>query len=104
MASKLKKGDRVVVLAGKDRGKKGEISRVLPAAGKAVVTGVNVAVRHQKQSPQSQGGRIAVEMPIQLSNLALVDPKSGDATRVGFRFEDGKKVRYAKKSGETING
>jgi large subunit ribosomal protein L24 len=104
MAAKLRKGDRVVVLAGKDKGKKGEISRVLPSEGKAVVSGINVSVRHQKQSPQSQGGRSAVEMPIQLSNLALVDPKSGEATRVGFRLEDGKKVRYAKKSGETING
>ena len=104
MAAKLKKGDRVVVLSGKDKGKKGEISRVLPAAGKAVVSGVNIAVRHQRQSPQSQGGRIAIEAPIQLSNLALVDPKSGEPTRVGFRIEDGKKVRYAKKSGETING
>jgi large subunit ribosomal protein L24 len=104
MAAKLKKGDRVVVLTGKDKGKKGEITRVLTSDGKAVVNGINVAVRHQKQSPQSQGGRIPVEMPIQLSNLALVDPKSGDPTRVGFRIEDGKKVRYAKKSGETING
>ena len=104
MAAKLKKGDQVVVLAGKDKGKKGEITRVLPADGKAVVSGVNIAVRHQRQSAQSQGGRIAVEAPIQLSNLALVDPKSGEPTRVGFRLEDGKKVRFAKKSGETING
>jgi large subunit ribosomal protein L24 len=104
MAAKLKKGDKVVVLAGKDKGKQGDITRVLPAEGKAVVSGINIAVRHQRQSPNSQGGRIAVEMPIQLSNLALVDPKSGGPTRVGFRLEDGKKVRYAKKSGETING
>jgi large subunit ribosomal protein L24 len=104
MAAKLKKGDQVVVLAGKDKGKKGEIARVMPKEAKAVVSGVNVAIRHQRQSPQSQGGRIAKEMPIALSNLALVDPKSGEATRVGFRFEDGRKVRFAKKSGETING
>jgi large subunit ribosomal protein L24 len=104
MAAKLRKGDRVVVLAGKDKGKKGEITRVMPKDDKAVVSGVNISVRHEKQSANTQGGRIAKEMPIQLSNLALVDPKSGDATRVGFRFEDGKKVRYAKKSGETING
>jgi large subunit ribosomal protein L24 len=104
MAAKLRKGDKVVVLAGKDKGKKGDITRVMPSQGKAVVSGLNVAVRHMKQSPQSQGGRVAVEMPIQLSNLALVDPKSGEPTRVGFRFEDGKKVRFAKKSGETING
>jgi large subunit ribosomal protein L24 len=104
MAAKLKKGDKVVVLAGKDKGKQGEITRVLPSDGKAVVNGLNIAVRHRRQSANAQGGRIAVEMPIQISNLALVDPKSGEATRVGFRFEDGKKVRYAKKSGETING
>jgi large subunit ribosomal protein L24 len=104
MAAKLKKGDRVVVLAGKDKGKKGEITRVMPGRGQGGRDGINIAVRHQKQSPQSQGGRVAVEMPIQLSNLALADPKSGEPTRVGFRFEDGKKVRYAKKSGETING
>ena len=104
MAAKLKKGDKVVVIAGKDKGRNGEITRVLPADGKAVVSGVNVAIRHTKQSAQGQGGRIAKELPIQLSNLALVDPKTGEATRVGFRFEGDKKVRYAKKSGETING
>jgi large subunit ribosomal protein L24 len=104
MAAKLKKGDDVVVLAGKDKGKKGAITRVLPAENKAVVSGVNVAVRHTKQTAQGQGGRIARELPIQLSNLALVDPKSGEATRVGFRIEKGEKVRYAKKSGETLNG
>ena len=104
MAAKLRKGDRVVVLAGKDKGKKGEIARILPKDDKAVVSGINVAVRHQRQTPSSQGGRIAKEMPIALSNLALLDPKSGAATRVGFRIEDGKKVRFAKKSGETING
>jgi large subunit ribosomal protein L24 len=104
MAAKLRKGDNVIVLAGKDKGKKGEISRVLPKENKALVSGVNVAVRHQRQSQNSQGGRIAKELPIDLSNLALVDPKSGEATRVGFRIEDGKKVRFAKKSGEAING
>jgi large subunit ribosomal protein L24 len=104
MAAKLRKGDSVIVLAGKDKGKKGEISRVLPKDNKAIVSGVNVAVRHTKQSQSSQGGRIARELPVDLSNLALVDPKSGEATRVGFRIEDGKKVRFAKKSGEVING
>jgi large subunit ribosomal protein L24 len=104
MAAKLRKGDNVIVLAGKDKGKKGEIARVLPKENKALVSGVNVAVRHQRQSQNSQGGRIAKELPIDLSNLALVDPKSGEATRVGFRIEDGKKVRFAKKSGEAING
>jgi large subunit ribosomal protein L24 len=104
MAAKLRKGDNVIVLAGKDKGRKGEISRVMPKDNKAIVSGVNVAIRHQKQSQSSQGGRIAKEMPIELSNLALVDPKTGEATRVGFRTEGGEKVRYAKKSGETING
>jgi large subunit ribosomal protein L24 len=104
MAAKLRKGDSVVVLAGKDKGKKGEITRVLPKENRAIVSGVNVAIRHQRQSQSTQGGRIAKELPIELSNLALVDPKTGEATRVGFRIEDGKKVRFAKKSGEAING
>ena len=101
MAAKLKKGDKVVVLSGKDKGKQGEISSVNPSAGKAIIDGVNMAVRHTKQSKSDQGGRIPVAMPIQLSNLALVDTK-GKATRVGFRDEEGKKVRYAKSTGETV--
>jgi large subunit ribosomal protein L24 len=104
MAAKLRKGDNVIVLVGKDKGKKGEVTRVMPKDGKAIVSGVNVAIRHQRQTQNAQGGRIAKEMPIHLSNLALVDPKSGEATRVGFRMEGDKKVRFAKKSGETING
>jgi len=105
MAAKLKKGDKVVVLTGKDKGKEGEILSVNPKDGKATVSGVNMAIRHTKQSQRSQGGRIPVEAPIQLSNLALVDPKEGGPTRVGFRFlEDGTKVRFAKKSGEVIDG
>ncbi|RMD49242.1 MAG: 50S ribosomal protein L24 [Alphaproteobacteria bacterium] len=103
MAAKLRKGDRVIVLAGKDKGKEGEILRVLPKEGKAIVAGVNIAIRHRRQTPQSPGGRVPQEMPIDLSNLALVDPKEGGPTRVGFRFEDGKKVRYAKKSGALID-
>ena len=101
MAAKLKKGDKVVVLSGKDKGRQGEISRVLPADGKAVVSGVNVAIRHTKQTAQSQGGRVAKELPIQLSNLALVDG-NGKATRVGFRIENGEKIRFAKTTGEAI--
>jgi large subunit ribosomal protein L24 len=104
MAAKLRKGDNVIVLAGKDKGRKGEITRVMPKENKAIVSGVNVAIRHQRQTQASQGGRIAKEMPIDLSNLALVDAKSGEATRVGFRMEGDKKVRFAKKSGEVING
>ena len=101
MAAKLKKGDKVVVLTGKDKGKTGEILSVAPKDNKAVVDGVNVAIRHTKQSPSSQGGRLAKAMPIDLSNLALVD-KNGKATRVGFRMEGDKKVRYAKTTGEAI--
>ena len=101
MAAKLKKGDKVVVLAGKDKGKQGEISSVNPSAGKAVVDGVNMAIRHTKQSQSDQGGRIPVAMPIQLSNLALLD-SNGKSTRVGFREDDGKKVRFAKTTGEGV--
>ena len=101
MAAKLRKGDQVVVLTGKDKGKKGEITRVIPADNKAVVDGVNVAIRHTKQSAQGQGGRIAKELPIQLSNLALVD-SNGKPTRVGFRMDGDQKVRFAKTTGEAI--
>ncbi|WJY22902.1 50S ribosomal protein L24 [Fontisubflavum oceani] len=101
MAAKLKKGDKVVVLAGKDKGKEGEISSVDPKSGKAVVDGINIAIRHTKQSQASQGGRIPQAMPIQLSNLALLDA-NGKATRVGFKIEDGKKVRFAKTTGDVI--
>ena len=101
MAAKLRRGDKVVVLAGRDRGKTGEITRVIPKDGKAVVDGVNTAIRHQKQSQSSQGGRIPTAMPIDLSNLALVDA-NGKATRVGFRMEEGKKVRFAKTTGDAI--
>ena len=101
MAAKLKKGDKVVVLAGKDKGKEGEITSVDPKAGKAVVDGVNIAIRHTRQSQAAQGGRIPKAMPIDLSNLALLD-KNGKATRVGFKMEDGKKVRFAKSTGDVI--
>ncbi|OOY27757.1 50S ribosomal protein L24 [Thioclava sp. L04-15] len=101
MAAKLRKGDKVVVLAGKDKGKQGEITSVDPKAGKAVVDGVNVAIRHQRQTQATQGGRQPKAMPIDLSNLALMDA-NGKATRVGFREEDGKKVRFAKTTGEAI--
>ncbi|MEM9197901.1 MAG: 50S ribosomal protein L24 [Pseudomonadota bacterium] len=104
MAAKLKKGDTVVVLTGKDRGREGEILEVRPKENRALVKDVNMVVRHQRQTQQSQGGRISKEAPVHLSNLALVDPKEGGPTRVGFRMEDGQKVRYAKKSGEVIDG
>ena len=104
MAAKLKSGDRVVVLAGRDEGKEGDILSVNPKASKAVVSGVNMVTRHQRQTQTAPGGRMQVEAPIQLSNIAIIDPKDGGPSRVGFRIEEGKKVRYAKKSGETIDG
>ena len=102
MAAKLKKGDKVIVLAGKDKGKTGTISSVSPKAGKAVVDGVNIAIRATRQSQTSQGGRIPKAMPIDLSNLAIVD-KNGKPTRVGFRMEGDKKVRFAKTTGDVID-
>ncbi len=105
MASKFRKGDKVVVLAGKDKGKSGEILRMIPAEQRAIVGGVNVVRRHQRQTPQSQGGIVSREAPVHLSNLAHQDPKDGSATRVGFKFlNDGRKVRFAKGSGEVIDG
>ena len=101
MAAKLKKGDKIVVLTGKDKGRQGEITKVMPSDNQAIVEGVNVAIRHTKQSATSQGGRIAKPMPIDLSNLALVDA-NGKATRVGFRMEGDKKVRFAKTTGEAV--
>jgi large subunit ribosomal protein L24 len=101
MAAKLKKGDKVVVLAGKDKGKEGEITAVLPKDNKAIVDGVNIAIRHQRQTQTNQGGRQPKAMPIDLSNLALLD-KNGKPTRVGFKVEDGKKVRFAKTTGDVI--
>ena len=101
MAAKLRKGDKVVVLAGKDKGKQGEITAVMPKDGKAVVDGVNIALRHTRQSQNSQGGRVPKNMPIDLSNLALLD-KNGKATRVGFRMDGDQKVRFAKTTGDVI--
>ena len=101
MAAKLKKGDKVVVLAGKDKGKQGEITAVMPKDNKAIVDGINISIRHERQTQNSQGGRVPKAMPIDLSNLALMD-KDGKATRVGFREEDGKKVRFAKTTGDVI--
>jgi len=102
---KIKKGDNVVVLAGKDKGRSGEVLRVMPKDDKAVVRGINQIRRHQKQSQTQEGGIITKEAPIHLSNIALVDPKDGKPTRVGFQTQkDGTKVRVAKRSGEVING
>ena len=104
MASlKIKKGDHVIVIAGRDKGKHGEVVEMLPKESRAVVRGVNVVRRHQKQTAALEGGIISKEAPIQISNLALEDPKDGKPTRIGFKFlDDGKKVRFAKRSGEVI--
>ena len=101
---KIKKGDRVVVLSGKDKGKEGEVSRVYPEKGLVIVDGVNVAKKHQKPTQQTmQGGIIDKDMPIQVSNVAVVSPEDGRATRVGYRFEpDGTKVRICKRTGADI--
>ena len=105
MAAKIKKGDKVVLLAGKDKGKQGEVIGVFPQEGRLLVQGVNLVKRHEKQSQTNTGGIVSREAKLDLSNVAYVDPKSGKATRVGFKvLEDGKKVRFAKASGEVIDG
>ena len=101
MAAKIRKGDKVVVLTGRDKGRTGEVFEVRPSEGRALVRGVNMVKRHQRQTQTTQGGRVAKNMPIDLSNLSLMD-KNGKATRVGFREEDGKKVRFAKTTGDAI--
>jgi large subunit ribosomal protein L24 len=104
MAAKIRKGDKVVVLTGRDKGKSGEVVQVFPKENRAVVKGVNVVVRHQRQTASQEGGLIRKEAPLQLSNLAHVDPKDGKPTRVGFEIlDDGRKVRVAKRSGERID-
>jgi large subunit ribosomal protein L24 len=104
MAAKIKKGDRVVVLTGQDKGRAGEVVQVMPKEERALVRGVNLVKRHQRQTTTQGGGIIQKEAPIQLSNLALADPKDGKPTRVGFKIlEDGRKVRFAKRSGDLID-
>lgn len=101
---KIKKGDRVVVLTGRDKGKRGEVLQVIPSENRALVQGVNVVRKHQKQSAQQEGGIIAKEAPIHISNIAVEDPRDGSPTRVGFKLmDDGRKVRVAKRSGEAID-
>jgi len=102
-AAKIRKGDQVVVMTGRDKGKRGEVFQVMPKEARALVRGVNIVRRHQRQTAAQEGGIIAKEAPIHLSNLALEDPRDGKPTRVGFkRLEDGRKVRIAKRSGEQI--
>jgi large subunit ribosomal protein L24 len=104
MVAKIKKGDKVIVTAGRDKGKKGEVLKVFPKEERALVAGVNMVKRHQKQSQSQQGGIISKEGPVHLSNLAHVDPKTGGATRIGWKeLGDGRRVRFAKKSGEVID-
>jgi large subunit ribosomal protein L24 len=102
---KIKKGDHVVVITGKDKGKKGEVLKVMPEENRVIVKGVAMVRRHQRQTPSQEGGIIAKEAPIHVSNLSLEDPKDGKPTRVGFKFlKDGRKVRFARRSGEVIDG
>ncbi len=104
MAAKIKKGDKVIVLAGKDRGAEGEVVTVMPAENRVIVRGVNMIKKHQRQTQSEQGGIISREASIHVSNVALRDPSTGKPTRVGFKIEDGKKTRIAKASGEVIDG
>ncbi|MBQ8630672.1 MAG: 50S ribosomal protein L24 [Alphaproteobacteria bacterium] len=100
---KIKKGDQVVILSGDDKGKNGEVVKAMPKEGKVVVQGVNLVKRHTKPSQTTPGGIVTKEAPINVSNVALVDPKSGKATKVGYKEVNGKKVRVARKSGEVID-
>jgi large subunit ribosomal protein L24 len=105
MSANIRKGDKVMVLTGRDKGKKGEVIEVRPAEARALVRGINIVRRHQRQTPQNQGGIISKEAPIHISNLALADPKDPKKpTRVGFKEVKGEKMRVARRSGETIDG
>jgi large subunit ribosomal protein L24 len=105
MAAKIRKGDKVVVLTGRDKGRTGEVVSVDPRADRALVRGVNLVKRHQRQSAQQEGGIISKELPVHLSNIAIADPKDGKPTRIGFKIHaDGRKVRVAKRSGAEIDG
>jgi len=104
MAAKIRKGDTVVVLTGRDKGRTGEVIEVRPAEGRALVRGVNMVKRHQRQSAAQEGGIVSKEATIHLSNIALLDPKDKKPTRVGFKMVGDKKVRFAKRSGAEIDG
>jgi large subunit ribosomal protein L24 len=104
MAAKIRKGDKVVVLAGRDKGRTGEVFEVNPSAERALVRGVNIVKRHQRSTGAQQGGIISKELPVHLSNLAIADPRDGKPTRIGFKIVDGRKVRIAKRSGVEIDG
>ncbi|HUU67139.1 MAG TPA: 50S ribosomal protein L24 [Methyloceanibacter sp.] len=101
---KIKKGDHVVMLTGRDKGKKGEVLKVMPSENRAIVKGVAMVRRHQRQSASQEGGIITKEAPVEISNIAIEDPKDGKPTRVGYKFlKDGRKVRFARRSGEVID-
>ena len=102
MTMKIKKGDQVIVITGRDKGKTGEVIQAMPKDSKVVVRGINLVKRHTKPTQENAGGIVSKEQPIHVSNVALIDPKSGKATRVGIKIENGQKVRVAKKSGEVI--
>ncbi len=104
MAAKIKKGDKVVVIAGRDKGRQGEVISVSPGDNRAVVSGVNVVKRHTKQTAAQEGGIVSKSLPIHLSNIAIRDPKDGKPTRIGYKLVGDKKVRFAKRSGEQIDG
>jgi large subunit ribosomal protein L24 len=108
MAAKIRKGDKVIVLSGRDKGRTGEVIEVRPVEARALVRGVNLVKRHQKQSPTQDGGIISKEAPVHVSNLAIADPKDGKPSRIGFKFvgegRDRKKIRFAKRSGVEIDG
>ena len=105
MAAKIKKGDKVIVIAGRDKGRTGEVIEMRRDDGRVLVRGINMVKRHQRHTAQQEGGIISKEAPIHLSNVAIADPKDDKPTRVGFKFQpDGKKIRYAKRSGAEIDG
>jgi large subunit ribosomal protein L24 len=104
MAAKIRKGDKVVVITGRDKGRSGEVIEMRPSEGRAVVRGIHMVKRHQKQTAQQEGGIVSKEASVHLSNLAVADPKDGKPTRVGFKMVGDKKVRFAKRSGVEIDG
>lgn len=103
MAMRIKKGDQVIVITGRDKGKTGEVIKSMPKENKVIVQGINLVKRHTKPTQESAGGIVSKEAPIHVSNVALIDPKDGKATRVGFKVENGQKVRVSKRSGEVIS-
>lgn len=104
MASRVRKGDQVILLKGKDKGKKGEVLKVIPDKSRVIVSGLNLAIHHEKPTQNKDGGKVSLEASIHVSNVSLLNPSDLKPTRIGFKIIDGKKIRYAKKSGEVVNG